>query len=274
MVVLAVLDTSSLAAEPAILSLSSERIVFLAPWVVDRELSARSLAAPGARALRQYLMDAAGAGKIMLGKAPPGAAAGGDVDVVAYAVHWKLGAHSEERVVLVSEDAVQRLAAGAAGLEAKSARQFLAEHGVGRRDNAMVARAAVLAREQNSFHIRSAIGGASIIGLIWALWGFREQLWDSAPVWSPGPLALFAGLVLYCTRQRYRMAYGIAECGVGALGAYLAGIRFTPGAWAPAPTFAFVGAVYVVVRGLDNIGKGIDGTRFSSRWISTFGKIG
>jgi hypothetical protein len=82
-------------------------------------------------------------------------------------------------------------------------------------------------------------------------------------------LATFAlGLVLYIFRREERALYGVAEIAFGLATAAYVGWQATGGTMAR--LIAFAGAIYIVVRGLDNLDtarKAADGTPFT-RWIS------
>ncbi len=79
------------------------------------------------------------------------------------------------------------------------------------------------------------------------------------------------GLALFWYRENFRLSYGIFEYAVGVIMIYY--IFF--------PTFNYsnlevidgiqiLGALYVMVRGLDNIGKGLIGSRFEALWKKIF----
>jgi hypothetical protein len=82
------------------------------------------------------------------------------------------------------------------------------------------------------------------------------------------PLALLIGYILYRVRKSFRRLYGFSEviaglfaCWVG-LGQIQSALRFSPGAEDPGYPFSFrigvalAGGIYIIVRGLDNYGKG------------------
>lgn len=78
--------------------------------------------------------------------------------------------------------------------------------------------------------------------------------------------AVFLGLLLFGFRKSDRALYGIAEIGFGAMTAGYA-------AWSPDPAFlprilALGAAVYIVVRGLDNIDVGKEAGTRTGRWLS------
>lgn len=90
----------------------------------------------------------------------------------------------------------------------------------------------------------------------------------SIPGFIVGMLALISGMILFALRQRYRTSYGALEVVAGACIAATAfplntGIDFTAG-------LQVLGGLYVIVRGLDNLGGGITGTRYAAYWPSIF----
>jgi peptidoglycan/LPS O-acetylase OafA/YrhL len=78
--------------------------------------------------------------------------------------------------------------------------------------------------------------------------------------------ALFIGFLLYWFRRSDRALYGIAEIGFGAMTAGYA-------AWSPDPSvlprvLALGAAVYIVVRGLDNIDAGKLAGSKTGQWLT------
>ena len=121
------------------------------------------------------------------------------------------------------------------------------------------------------FHISN--NGLSFPGAVWIL----------LSLWTLGLASL--GVFLYMMRREARLLYGVIEtlAGLGAIvAALLNTIRLLGG---PPDENLFAGqnrfialfllaaAVYVVVRGLDNIGEGLrNGSKAESRWNSIFPK--
>jgi len=81
------------------------------------------------------------------------------------------------------------------------------------------------------------------------------------------------GLLLYMYRCWFRLSYGIVEF---FLGCYIAISLFFGANQLTFSTVDWVkllGGLYIVVRGFDNIGKGLESTRFSYLWSSRFKDI-
>jgi len=97
-------------------------------------------------------------------------------------------------------------------------------------------------------------------------------LLSTISIWGTALMLPLLGKLLFWYRQRYRLSYGVFEFLVGVIMGYFVFL----------PTFDFktlgviqglqvLGALYVMVRGLDNIGKGIEeGTRLESFWNRIF----
>jgi hypothetical protein len=95
-----------------------------------------------------------------------------------------------------------------------------------------------------------------------AEWANRVPYILSGLLWLT---TLSIGVALYYFRQRRRLAYGAFETvfGCGSI-LYFAIELFGAASRDTTSTYiGFIGGVYVVVRGLDNFGKGLD---FSPRW--------
>lgn len=94
-------------------------------------------------------------------------------------------------------------------------------------------------------------------------------------VWGAGvPSALVIGLILYSVRGHQRFAYGLVECLFGIF-ITVEPIPASDNPWSQ--WFKVAAGLYVVVRGLDNIGKGIEKSfaerypELWDRWKQRFG---
>lgn len=95
----------------------------------------------------------------------------------------------------------------------------------------------------------------------------------SINVWGTIALIPLAGIALFWFRSKNRLAYGIAEVLFG----LFTGLRvFIPNFnYSQLDTTGFVqiaGGLYIMVRGMDNIGKRLIGTRFETTWKRFFGE--
>lgn len=86
-------------------------------------------------------------------------------------------------------------------------------------------------------------------------------------------LLFLVGLAAYMWRQRFRLSYGCCETMVGLYITYgAAGNVFNMSTLIMTNWLQIVAGLYVVVRGLDNVGKGMQGTRFEPYWTAWFGR--
>jgi hypothetical protein len=128
------------------------------------------------------------------------------------------------------------------------------------------------ARRNRAALIRQSLVGLALVGLALLVWRYRFNLVSEVPIWGTVLGLTAAGPLLYALRGRQRLMYGVAETGIGL---YSALSTVAPFVWAhgivqpafsPTSGITIVGGLYVVVRGLDNIGAGLKGTTWESRW--------
>lgn len=98
-----------------------------------------------------------------------------------------------------------------------------------------------------------------------------ELLVSTITVWGTMVGLPILGLALFWYRENFRLSYGSFEFCVGLIMSYY--VFF--------PTFSYsglgviegiqiLGGLYVMVRGLDNVGKGVSGTRLETLWAKLF----
>lgn len=128
--------------------------------------------------------------------------------------------------------------------------------------------------EQNSYFAGSFLfaicaGTGAII-----IYDRRAFLLETLSVWGTILALLATGVFFYWYRQRSRLSYGILEFFFGAVAAvWPFWPHFTYVSLGVFSTVQIVGGLYVMVRGLDNIGKGVEGTRFENQWRWMFKDI-
>ena len=134
--------------------------------------------------------------------------------------------------------------------------------------------AAEEARRKRAAVIRQALIGIGIAGIAVLVWHFRQRLVSTVPVWGTVLVIAVAGPLLYALRGRQRLVYGVAETAIGLYSAlstvapFVWGHPTVPPAFGPSSGVAIAGGIYVMVRGLDNIGTSLKGTGWESRWQS------
>jgi hypothetical protein len=114
--------------------------------------------------------------------------------------------------------------------------------------------------------VASIVFGFAVIGLlIWQLINFGRFLIYVIPYsdqvisnrYFAAP-AVLVGLVLYHVRGRYQFLYGMVEVCVALLAIFVS--IGTPSSIALNKIVGILGGVYILVRGLDNIDKGLPGS--------------
>jgi len=98
-----------------------------------------------------------------------------------------------------------------------------------------------------------------------------ELLVSTITVWGTMVGLPILGLALFWYREKFRLSYGAFEFCVGVIMSYYvffptfsySGLGVTEG-------IQILGGLYVMVRGLDNIGKGVIGTRMEALWKKFF----
>ncbi|MEN0037955.1 MAG: PIN domain-containing protein [Cellvibrio sp.] len=117
-----------------------------------------------------------------------------------------------------------------------------------------------------SFVLGMLASGAANIG-----YANIELLVSTITVWGTMVGLPILGLALFWYREKFRLSYGAFEFCVGVIMSYYvffptfsySGLGVTEG-------IQILGGLYVMVRGLDNIGKGVIGTRMEALWKKFF----
>jgi hypothetical protein len=126
-------------------------------------------------------------------------------------------------------------------------------------------------REMLAKAVLSMVGGGVISGVLGVLFTHRERIFSTFPLWGTILILPITGIAFYWFRERYRLSYGAAETGVGLLTMYSAvfvGFDFSSVDYGH--PVQILGGLYVMVRGLDNIAKGLQGTRLAPMWNRYF----
>lgn len=172
-------------------------------------------------------------------------------------------------VVVVTQNAELRNFLAGYGIEALTSRGALQEWSNDSLDRDMQASVKSYSDKQWQSVILSVLGGISITTLM--AFAFRHSAEIIAALSSIGAVILLGivGVLLYWFRQKYRLPYGAAE--------WFFGLLITKDAvYSPTSTdfvlqgIQILGGLYVMVRGLDNLGKGFQGTYFEAKWESFF----
>lgn len=175
-------------------------------------------------------------------------------------------------VVLVTDDVALTRAASEVGIQVQAATQFLASIPSSSPTRADVTEKANTAARYTTRHLAlSAIAGVAATLAAVLVYVNSQRIIRTANVWGTITLLVASGIALYWFRSRWRLAYGLFEYLIGVMGA---GAVFWPNfdfaQLTATKWLQIIGGVYVMVRGLDNIGKGLEATRWSGVWRRVF----
>ena len=270
-----VLDTHVIVADPTILARSRADLTLVVPVAVLEQLRQH----PQTR-LTELVIRAAGAGNIKIDGAT-------DTGLVSPDVAARIG-ETDRRILCVAIDYKNRDANTFLATTDQELHVAAQQHNVQTIDSVALRTLLYSRPSQNAGLLsdtrRFAIG-QKIYAAISVLVGVGatllfQYLIRHADVVLPKVVSFssFAGLaavgiVVFWLRNRFRMTYGCVESGIGA---YTAKLSATPALLDPVKgEFEFlklVGGLYVVVRGMDNIDKGIDGHPWEVHWRKLFKK--
>jgi len=146
-----------------------------------------------------------------------------------------------------------------------------------RRESTSFLRGNLFAKKLPQYSTIAALLVVTILLLPWL--GERHNAFQKAeqsvlfgvPGWVLAPVFIGVGVYLYYWRCRQRFSYGLAEVLVGAVGVYVKvpqlDARAEIDSWV---TLLF--AVYIIVRGLDNVGQGLKLVpNVDAKWRHVFG---
>ncbi len=139
-------------------------------------------------------------------------------------------------------------------------------------DEALMTSAEVVSKGQKRYINGSFAGGVALASAGFAAYQNAGWLINTIPAWGPFLVAPALGASLFAIRQRARLAYGSAELLVGiGMSTQVVFPPFDYAAFDMKQSLQFIAGLYVIVRGLDNIGVGIKGTKHEGLWNGIFG---
>jgi hypothetical protein len=117
----------------------------------------------------------------------------------------------------------------------------------------------------------AAVSGIVSSYSIKSVWPYRDILISTLPVWGTILAIVVVGVGFYVVRGRFRLFYGVNETFLGFFASVQAFVpRFEYEILTTAEWLQVIAGLYIVVRGLDNIGKALEGTPWHAgwRWLS------
>lgn len=164
-------------------------------------------------------------------------------------------------------------------LESRSIRsitpnEFLKERDTQSIDPTLLSSARSVSSGQKRYLLLSAILSAVVSFGANVIYSHATILLSTISVWGTVVALPLVGVGLYWYRQRYRLSYGIFELLVGiTMSIYVFFPKFDYEALGVALGLQVLAGLYVMVRGLDNVGTGLQGTKLEVIWNRAFGRI-
>jgi|GEM_PF-2938044 len=268
-----ILDTEILIEHPHLLSLGGKKDKFILPQVVVEELrevrfgrNFVDLIEAAALTKRLEILPRPVPQKLShtVSRMNPG-----DESVVQTALHYL---KTKKDAILVTEDSKLKTVAEKYGIVAASGAEALARlQSTLADDNSLLAtvrRAAdVIVRQTRRYFLQGLVIGVATSSIVILTWQYREDVVRLIPRYGMLPIALVVGVALFIFRSRQRLGYGLVEVAIGVFATYYSQKADLTN---PDSIVRVLAGLYIVVRGLDSIGKGIQGTKYESAWRRFF----
>jgi hypothetical protein len=175
-------------------------------------------------------------------------------------------------VCVVTLDQALRIFLSSRSIRSITPSEFLSERTGNQTDAALLTSAQSFTSVQKRYMWLS--GGAGAVGALaaTAVYLNAAYLINTVSVWGTVIALPVLGIFLFWWRQRFRLSYGVFE--------FLVGVMMSLYVFFPAFDFKALGllhglqvlaGLYVMVRGLDNLGIGLQGTRIEPLWKRVFG---
>jgi rRNA-processing protein FCF1 len=264
-------DTSVLLRSPEVLAKTVPTGTFLVPAAVLRELRG-TRAVAGREQLFGLIKEAADRGSVeILDERTESAGAGRGLSAdVAITMH--LARHGGDDLILATEDRDLFRAAVELGVPVVDSAGLAAKLAAAPVNNQpLLDRARTVIKAQRRSLVLG-IGVGVAITILTNLAATRASLiLSTLHVWGTIVLLAVLAVFLYWFRGRYRLMYGSAELFVGfSASARAFWPRFSYAELNAAGALQVIAGLYVMVRGLDNVGKALEKTRWNDWWRRVF----
>lgn len=275
-----IIDTSVLLQHPQILSRAGSRKIVI-PEAVMEELSHRGQGSKWA-GVADLVKSSMHAG-VKIVRAPQKLEhdliqsdrnaqrlSGADFEIARIAIGYAEQRGSDVPCVVTNDKALAYFLSSR-NIESVTGAEFIGESRGDSLNQDIEIKAEEVVSSQRRYLIGSFVLGvfASAVGNL--LYSNINLLVSTITVWGTMIGLPILGFLLFWYREKYRLSYGAFEFCVGVIMSYYvffpnfsyAGLGVTEG-------IQVLGGLYVMVRGLDNIGKGVAGTRLESIWKKLF----
>lgn len=272
------LDTNIILLDPTLLSKKKSDVSLIVPFPVRLELATVSFVREGVSAISKIL-DAAVKEKIVHiykltsvpSIEPPEKLSKTDIELITAAQELQ---QSNGDVRLATEDKPLANFAATIGIQCINLNQLQKMFSTDTAYDSNIQRKAkhILSTQTRGLVIGIIVGCLGNILATW-IWTNFEKIIDTATIWGTILLIIFIGISLYSLRGRFRLQYGIFEFFFGIV---VASKVFWPdfdySKFKPLDFLQIMAGIYVMMRGQDNIGKALMGTRFTPFWSKFSGE--
>lgn len=275
-----IIDTNVLIQYPHILSRAGSRKIVI-PSAVMEELSPRGHGGR-TKGVSDLVSSSLGAG-VKIVRAPSRLVndfvasdsnaqrlSGADIDIAGIAINYAEQQGVDAPCVVTGDRALAQFLSSR-GIKSISGAEFIGESNNEPINKEIEESADKVVFSQKRYIISSFFLGAiaSLLGNL--IYSNLNLLISTITVWGTMLGLPIMGIALFWYRENFRLSYGAFELCVGIIMSYYvffpsfnyANLGLTEG-------IQILGGLYVMVRGLDNVGKGIEGTRIESLWKKVF----
>ena len=276
---IAVLDTNVLVRRPEVLSRRLEDYHLIVPRTVVDELRFTASKRRHMKSLPDLLQSAVKAGVVRIDEAPGAFVSSsathvhtlGDAEILRYLEYRQT---QGDEVLFVSDDAKLLASAKNLGLKTATTANFPPPARSSEPPNAELAGQVrkILQKQWISLGVSFVAGVVASLSASFLL-PAALRLTSTLHVWGPLVALLLLGPLIYAVRSRFRAWYGITEFLVGLVtAARVFWPNFDVTTIDAESVFKILGGIYIMVRGLDNIGKAVEGTPFERVWMRLEGR--
>jgi len=275
-----IIDTSVLLQHPQILSRAASRKIVI-PKAVMEELSHRGRGSKWA-GIAELVTSSITSG-VKINKAPETLEneiiqsdrnaqrlSGADFDIARIAIGYAEQQGADVPCV-VTEDKALAYFLASRNIKSITGSEFIGESKQDSLNKDIEEKADKVVSSQRRYIIISFILGIAASALGNIIYSNLSLLVSTITVWGTMIGLPILGLAFFWYRENFRLSYGAFEFCVGVIISYYVFFpNFNYSNLGVTEGVQILGGLYVMVRGLDNIGKGIIGTRLESVWKKLF----
>lgn len=271
-----IIDTNVLVQYPEVLAMAAGKKMVIPQAVIEELNNRRSRGVRGdvydvvAQAVNKGLLISTSPNKLKEEPAAPEIGRyrldGADLELARTAKYYA-ETFGENSVCVVTADHALSSFLRLYGIKSITGAQFLTEHYTVTPDESIEATARLIIFKQRRY-----LAISIFVGILSALLGavvtkYFQLLVSTISIWGTMVALPTFGVSLYWYRENFRLSYGLFEFLVGMIMAsYVLFPSFDYSRLGAAETIQILGGLYVMVRGLDNVGKGAEGTRIERYW--------